>query len=168
MTRVLCPPTKIHATGISRDSDNQWKFPEQGFGRRAQLAALPLVVTTSHNVKTAFWWKSPLRWDEQRCKFSSWSHLYKRIERDIQIIFKSFHFRWVCSTILHCEKMTVNPFVGNRYSHFLPNLMISSSLPSAGSVRQRTNFRVYSSISSSLQLGVANKKSMRMVKPYLR
>ena len=39
--------------------------------------------------------------------------------------------------------MTVNPFVGNRYSHFLPNLMISSSLPSAGTVRQRTNFRVY-------------------------
>ena len=89
--------------------------------------------------------------------------LYKHIERDIQIIFKSFHFRWVCSAILHCEEMTVNPFVGNRYSHFLPNLMISSSLPSAGTVRQRTNFRVYSPISSSLQLGVANKKSMRMI-----
>ena len=55
----------------------------------------------------------------------------------------------------------------NIIVHFLTNLMISSSLPSTRRVRHRKNLGVYSSISTSFKLGVANNKSNPVTRFYL-
>ena len=86
---------------------------------------------------------------------------------------KIFHFPFdgyvqLFFLISRSERWWLITLLGIVIVHFLPNLMISSSLPSAGTLRQPPNFGVYSLISSSLQLGVANKKSNAMTRSYSR
>ena len=59
----------------------------------------------------------------------------------------------------------LNVLVGNRYSTFSTEFDDFFITSIGGDTQTAT---VYSLISSSLQLGVANKKSMQMIKSYLR
>ena len=100
-----------------------------------------------------------MRWDEQRRKSSFSSHLYQLVPVHWTTRRAFFSLSMGMIRYFSLRKMA-NPLLGIVIIHSLLHLMISSSIPSPA-------FGVYSSISISLQLGDANKKSNKMMKSLL-
>ena len=126
---------------------------------------MPFSWGYRHNATTA---SGGLRWDEQRCKSSfSGPTCTSALDDASKLPSNFFTFMGMFIFDFKLRKMMANPLLGIVIVHFLLHLMISSSLPSARTLRHPANF-VYSLISNSLQFGVANKKSNLTMKSCLR